>query len=104
MFALVVQSRAQCTGLMLIIKFITIVIVVINIIISDVIIIFLLNLPGEQLASQRTGPGQRQDCRARRGSKVGSGTSEPPLREYWIILRDHFLDNSDPVKCLQPVQ
>ena len=25
-------------------------------------------------------------------------------REYWIVVRDHFLDNSDPVKCLQPVQ
>ena len=25
-------------------------------------------------------------------------------KEYWIVVRDHFLDNSDPAKCLQPVQ
>ena len=54
----------------IIIKTITIVI--------NIIIIFLLNLPGEQLASERTGLGQRQDCRARRGSRAGSGTLEPP--------------------------
>ena len=46
-------------------------------------------LPDEQLAWQRIEQGQRQGCRAGRGSRGGSGTLAPPSNHQ----NDNHVDN-----------